>query len=103
MSTHYAIFYKDQEGKCNGIFCYFNGMLDTTGDILYQNYQNEKLVQQLIDLGGLLFIEEHIREIVTFKSALNNKMIYKKKQAEGFYALTDMERTKLFYYNLAKA
>ena len=103
MSTHCAIFYKDHEGKCNGIFCHFNGMPDTTGDILYHHYQNEALVQQLIDLGGLLFIEEDIRDIVTFRAALNHKMIDKKSQSEGYQALTEMERKKLCHYELAKA
>lgn len=74
-------------------------MPEYTGDILYHHYQNEELVQQLIDLGGILNIEKNIRGIITFKTALTNKMIYKKRKSKGFHTLTEIERKNYLTMN----
>lgn len=102
MSTSCSIFYKNQEGKYQGIFCHYNGMPEYTAGILYHHYQDESLVRQLIQLGGIFHVKEDIREIITFRSALNNKIIDKKRRTLGWKALSDDEKRRIFYYDSAK-
>lgn len=46
-----------KENKLLGIYCHMNGYLTYTGSILFDYYQNEQKIKQLINLGDLLIIK----------------------------------------------
>lgn len=102
MSTHCSIFYKNKEGKYQGIFCHFDGMPEHSANILYHHYQDETLVKQLIQLGGVLYLEDDIRNIVSLKLALKYKRFNSKEKKLGFNALTEYEKERHFFYRYAK-
>ena len=59
MSTHSAIVEKTENGY-RGIYCHWDGHIETNGKTLQEHYQNPGKVKQLIDLGAISFLGERV-------------------------------------------
>jgi hypothetical protein len=53
MSTHSTITAKMSNGIFKTVYCHFDGYISNNGRILYWNYQDQKKIDELLDLGNL--------------------------------------------------
>jgi hypothetical protein len=49
-----------RDNIANGIYCYSNGYVSNTGELLKQFYTDEKKVEELISLGNISVLSESI-------------------------------------------
>lgn len=62
MSTKCRIAIKDINGYFRSIYCHYDGYPEYTGKQLVDHYNTNELVNDLIELGGISFLEDTIEE-----------------------------------------
>lgn len=58
MSTNSVIIKKMEDGNFKGIYCHWDGYVEHNGKILFENYQDEEKIDQLLSLGSLSVLGE---------------------------------------------
>ena len=70
MSTRSLIGIKNKDGSVTGIYCHNDGyVVGGVGETLHKYYNNEDRVRELINLGDLSSVHEHIAPIKEFDLA----------------------------------
>ena len=60
MATRSTIAIQNEDGTVTGIYCHWDGYISCNGVILYENYNTEESVRELIALGDLSSLGETI-------------------------------------------
>jgi len=60
MSTRSQIAKLESDGKVKSIYCHFDGYLSNNGELLLNYYNTEEKVNELIALGSLSTLDEHV-------------------------------------------
>lgn len=110
MGTRSTIWIKEQENEkeyYEGIYCHWDGYLEYNGKILYENYNNEEKVKELINLGDISSLAENINpkegEIHNFENKQENVVVaYHRDRGEQKHIfkkfnLNDLEQEEFNY------
>jgi hypothetical protein len=62
MATNSTISVKLQDGSISQVFCHWDGDLTTNGKILFERYDNQTIVEELISKGNLSSLGKTIDE-----------------------------------------
>lgn len=65
MSTNSSISMLNDDGTVTSIYCHWDGYLSYNGRILYDHYNDKEKVKQLIALGSLSSLREHVTVNIT--------------------------------------
>lgn len=66
MSTNSTIAARFRDGKIYQSYIHWDGHVDTAGRTLFECYQNQELIEELLNLGGLSELGERIGEKLPF-------------------------------------
>lgn len=53
MSTHSSITAKCNDGKVRSIYCHSDGYIENNGKILFENYQDQQKIEDMLALGDM--------------------------------------------------
>jgi len=56
MSTRSSINIQNEDGSVDGIYCHYDGHVDSVGKMLINNYTTDEKVRELIDLGDISYL-----------------------------------------------
>lgn len=73
MSTRSCISKRYKDGKISAIYSHSDGYVEYVGRILYQHYNSNDIVDQLIDGGDLSILRENIGQKHNFDNIYNMK------------------------------
>jgi hypothetical protein len=73
MGTRSTIAIQNADGTVTGIYCHWDGYISCNGVILYENYNTEESVRELIALGDLSSLGETIGNKVDFNDYKSHK------------------------------
>ena len=65
MSTRSSIAIKENN-QIKSIYCHFDGYTSHNGKILYENYTDENMVNELINLGDISVLAESVNKSVAY-------------------------------------
>jgi len=60
MSTHSSITAKCNDGKFRSIYCQFDGYIDGNGQILFEHYQDQQKIEDMMALGDMSSLDVSI-------------------------------------------
>ena len=63
MSTASTIAAKMNNGKVGIIYCHFDGYIAGVGNILFNHYQEQSKIEELINLGNVSSIDQNIGNV----------------------------------------
>lgn len=66
MSTRSAIIAQTNQGDWIGIYCHFDGYLKGVGKTLFEHYNNQAVVEELMDLGDISQLGASIQSTVAY-------------------------------------
>lgn len=67
MSTHSSITAKCKDGKFRSIYCQFDGYLEHVGKVLFEHFQDQQKIEDMMSLGDMSSIEASIECSVFYK------------------------------------
>ena len=76
MGTRSTIWLKKEENEkeyYEGIYCHWDGYLEYNGKMLFENYNNEEKVKELINLGDISSLAENVNPDSTKPHNFDNK------------------------------
>ena len=62
MATRSTIAIKEEDGKVKGIYCHWDGYINSNGKILMNHYSDVDKIRQLINIGDLSSLDKEIGE-----------------------------------------
>ena len=60
MATRSNIAYRTPEGKIRSVYCHWDGYPAHNGEMLVRHYQEARKIAQLVELGSISALREHI-------------------------------------------
>ncbi len=69
MTTHSFIGIEDESESISGVYCHYDGYIDSVGAMLKNHYTNRKKLKSLISLGSLSTLNKEIGQKHTLGSA----------------------------------
>ena len=92
MSTPCSITAKCNDGKLRTIYCHYDGHLFSAGQVLFEHFQNQKKIEELIRLGDISSLEPSIEcpPGHSFKNPTNGHTVFcmrdRKQKGSSFEA-----------------
>jgi hypothetical protein len=98
MSTRSYITIKLDNGKYKGIYCHSDGYPDGVGQCLFNNYQEQEKVEELIALGDISYIGENIGSVCAYHRDRGENFKQVKPRIESFEWFTGDDQWTEYVY-----
>ena len=67
MATRSTIGILNEDKTVTAIYCHFDGYLSGVGEILFNHYDNEERIRELLSLGSISILGKHIEPLSDFE------------------------------------